>query len=76
MKQLRYISIISFILFFYTGAEESTGPNVITDHITFIDTYDKIITLMYDDGCECIKYDCGCCTDIEWHAVSLKGRRE
>nr|XP_012235855.1 PREDICTED: uncharacterized protein LOC105680025 isoform X1 [Linepithema humile]XP_012235856.1 PREDICTED: uncharacterized protein LOC105680025 isoform X1 [Linepithema humile]XP_012235857.1 PREDICTED: uncharacterized protein LOC105680025 isoform X1 [Linepithema humile]XP_012235858.1 PREDICTED: uncharacterized protein LOC105680025 isoform X1 [Linepithema humile]XP_012235859.1 PREDICTED: uncharacterized protein LOC105680025 isoform X1 [Linepithema humile]XP_012235860.1 PREDICTED: uncharacterize len=77
MKQLRCISIISIILFFYVEAEKIPRQSVIklSDRtILNIDTDDKFIMAAHDDGCECINYDCGCCTYIVWNAISLNGK--
>jgi len=30
----------------------------------------------YNNGCECIQYDCGCCQHLEWDAVSMEGKCE
>ncbi|XP_035718790.1 uncharacterized protein LOC118440206 [Vespa mandarinia] len=33
---------------------------------------DTIINLT-ENGCECIRYDCGCCKHIEWDTINING---
>lgn len=35
---------------------------------------DEYIMEMYDNGCECIKYNCGCCQHLQWDVVSMDGK--
>ena len=29
---------------------------------------------MYDNGCECIEYNCGCCQYLQWDVISMDGK--
>ncbi|XP_011632791.1 uncharacterized protein LOC105424322 [Pogonomyrmex barbatus] len=80
MLQLHYIAIISIniIMLVYADITEGTGQSAIvsttTDFtIADIETQNEFNMKMYN-GCECIKYDCGCCQHLEWDEVSMDGR--
>lgn len=82
MKQLHCINImhisIVLTLLFYIEVAEVTGQNVITrpvDSEIYTDTHGESIKHIktYNNGCECIKYDCGCCQYIEFDPISVNG---
>ncbi|XP_029155465.1 uncharacterized protein LOC114928437 [Nylanderia fulva] len=85
MKQLYCINImhISIILtlFLYIEVTEVMGQSVITrpaDSEMYTDIHGESIEhaksiKTYNNGCECIKYDCGCCQYIELDAVFING---
>lgn len=39
----------------------------------FLDTFSMKVD---SSGCECVKYNCGCCQHLVWNAVSLDGNCE
>ncbi|XP_025269496.1 uncharacterized protein LOC112639515 [Camponotus floridanus] len=77
MKQLHCINMrisIVLLLFFYAEIVEVIGQDVIkiqTANSGILNT--KSVMKIYNNGCECIKYHCGCCQFIEWDAVYLNG---
>lgn len=79
MEQLRCNNImcicIVLILFFCTEVVEVIGQNpmIQTANSETLHTNNKSIIKIYDNGCECIKYHCGCCQFIELNAISLNG---
>ncbi|XP_070162548.1 uncharacterized protein [Polyergus mexicanus] len=82
MKQLYRINImmnisIILILYFYIQIVEGINQNVIIQTIdsetSQANTYNEYVLEIRDNGCECIKYNCGCCQFIEWDTVSLNG---
>ncbi|XP_071556130.1 uncharacterized protein [Temnothorax nylanderi] len=82
MGRLRCFDItsIAFIgmLFFAGVAEEATGQDAITslesNVLDLIGTNSEYNMKAYDNGCKCIKHNCGCCKRLEWDAISMDGK--
>ncbi|GAB1859627.1 hypothetical protein CAJAP_00706 [Camponotus japonicus] len=76
MKQLHCINMricIVLLLFFYAKIVEVIGQDVMIQTANSGTLNNKSVMKIYDNGCECIKYHCGCCQSIELDAISLNG---
>lgn len=61
-------------MLFCIGAVKTTGQDVITWTTLDIGAQNEFDMNVYDKGCECIKYNCGCCQHLKWNAVSMDGK--
>ncbi|KAL0107831.1 hypothetical protein PUN28_014839 [Cardiocondyla obscurior] len=77
MKRLRCnnVTSVAFIgILFCSGVVEVMGHTIMsTLDASAIEPHNKFIIQVYNSGCECIKYDCGCCQRLNWGLVSLNG---
>jgi len=81
MERLRCIDIVGIGvigILLCAGVTKTTGQNVINSSTnpatSDIEMHNEFIMNMYNDGCKCVKYDCGCCGRLEWDAISMDGK--
>ncbi|XP_011879912.1 PREDICTED: uncharacterized protein LOC105568670 [Vollenhovia emeryi] len=82
MERLRYLHITNALigLLFHAGIAKATGQDVITSlSSNALDNgaHNKFIMRISGDvhnGCECFKYDCGCCQYLDWDAICMNGK--
>ncbi|XP_050456195.1 uncharacterized protein LOC126853964 isoform X3 [Cataglyphis hispanica] len=55
------------------GTDQNVIIQTIDSEISQANAYNEYVLEIHDNGCECIKYNCGCCQFIEWDTVSLNG---
>ncbi|XP_012054839.1 PREDICTED: uncharacterized protein LOC105617913 [Atta cephalotes] len=73
---VKFIDIAFIGILFYTGVAKATGQDEITPTIFLLDneTHNEYIMRMYDNGCKCIEYNCGCCQHLQWDVISMDGK--
>lgn len=78
MGQLHYFVITNIVfitMLFCVGVAEATGQDAITSlESSDMEIRNNFSMKAYNNSCECIKYDCGCCQHLEWDTVSMDGK--